>query len=113
VSRVRKLLVFEEVSRFISEFRRVKNASAELRRAYALYGQERFAETAEVLKRVRETSARPGNNPFLFGAQSARECPGVVDGAGPPATSGPTPTVWRDRYGRTRRESSAGRITRG
>jgi hypothetical protein len=35
-----------------------------------LYEQERFAETSELLKRVRETTDRPGNNPFLFGTQT-------------------------------------------
>jgi hypothetical protein len=60
--------VFEGLTRFVREFRRVKNASADLRRAYALYNQKRFAETADLLKRVRATSDRPGNNPVLSGA---------------------------------------------
>jgi hypothetical protein len=62
--------MFGRVTRFFREFRRVRAASADVRRALALYEDGLFGEVAELLKRVRSTSDRPGNNPFLFGAQA-------------------------------------------
>jgi hypothetical protein len=62
--------MFGAVTRFLHQFRRVRAASADVRRAHALYEDGLYAEVAELLKQVRTTSDRPGNNPFLFGAQA-------------------------------------------
>jgi hypothetical protein len=62
--------MFGAVTRFFRQFRRVRAASADVRRAHALYAEGLYAEVAELLKQVRTTSDRPGNNPFLFGAQT-------------------------------------------
>jgi hypothetical protein len=61
--------MFGGVTRFFREFRRVRTASAHLRRADALYDAARYAEAAELLKQIRATNDPAGNNPFLFGAQ--------------------------------------------
>lgn len=58
------------VTRFFRQFRRVRAASADVRRAHTLYEDGLYAEVAELLKHVRSESDRPGNNPFLFGAQA-------------------------------------------
>jgi hypothetical protein len=62
--------MFGAVTRFFREFRRVRAASAGVRRAHTLYEEGLYAEVAELLKQVRSESDRPGNNPFLFGAQA-------------------------------------------